>query len=101
MRKIDILTRDAFHANKEIRISNTIIEVNSFCVKLYLHGNCIAVKYLNTGSIVCSLAGWNTPTTRSRLNAIGANIRTKKNVVYCGSNIVCDLFTSYNWFPIN
>lgn len=98
MRKIDILTRDNFNNNTDFRLSNTEIKVDNFYTKLYLHGNLIACKELESGLIRCNLCGWNTPTTRTRLNAIGANVRTKKGVIYSNGTAVA---SDSVWFGIN
>lgn len=56
---------------------------------VYLHGNHIAT-YLHDadngrGALVvneCTLRRWPTPTTKSRLRALGANVATKGGVTY-------------------
>lgn len=82
MKKIDILTRDAFNSNTPFRCSNTEVRVNTEGTDLFLYGNHIAHKSRWSGAIRCSLCSWNTPTTRTRLNAIGANLHTRKGVPY-------------------
>lgn len=56
--------------------SNTRVEIKcgGDCACVYLHGNLIAVKdYIANAWHYCH-CGWRTCTTRSRLNALGANI---------------------------
>jgi hypothetical protein len=65
MRKIDEQVRAAFLTGINIKLSNTRIENNM----LFLHGNKIAQLHDNEFLLI-SLAGYNTKTTRSRINAI-------------------------------
>lgn len=54
--------------------------------EIYLHGNLIAEYWhdapqpLEVDTI--TLARWSTPTTKSRLRALGANVATRKGVTY-------------------
>lgn len=50
------------------------IEAGGDCACVYLHGNLIAIKDYRTNIWHYSHCGWRTMTTRSRLNALGANI---------------------------
>ena len=52
--------------------SNTIVEYNSNtdCSAIMLHGNHIATVDHNTKAVKLSSCGWETNTTKSRLNAI-------------------------------
>lgn len=52
--------------------SNTEVAHNNGVTKVYLHGNLIA-KRVNAKWLY-SLCGWNTLTTRSRLNVLGCNV---------------------------
>ena len=66
-------------SNTEVRVSGTDNDADSV-VNVYLHGNKIAQYCYHYGKLwarYMSLAGWNTPTTRSRLRALGANVRCK------------------------
>ena len=66
MRKITETTAGAFVNFRKAALGNTWTNGN----ELYLHGNLIA-KWLEDGSILeCTLAGWNTPTTRECLNGV-------------------------------
>jgi len=64
MRKITQKIANAFLLSNHKSIGNT--RTNGKAV--YLHGNKIAEK--RQDGIYLSLAGWNTPTTRERLNGI-------------------------------
>ena len=48
--------------------------------RVYLHGNLICVVYKD-GRRAYSSTGWNTTTTRSRLNALGCPCRIKAGVL--------------------
>lgn len=72
-RLISELAADAFYSGRKFKQSNTRAEN----YELYLHGNLIA--RLNGGKLQINLQGWNTQTTRERLNALqGVNL-TQKN----------------------
>lgn len=69
MRKITEETCRAFHYNREIKMSNTSVKKDGSDIKFYLHGNLIAIKSA-TGSLKISNAGWQSNTTKERLNGI-------------------------------
>ena len=53
--------------------------------EIYLHGNHIADYWHRDGELQVNertLADWPTPTTKSRLRALGANVTTKKGMTY-------------------
>jgi hypothetical protein len=53
--------------------------------EVYLHGNHIADYWHESGSLEVNsrtLAQWSTPTTKSRLRALGANVATRKGITY-------------------
>jgi len=80
MRKITKLMVKAFINNEAFKLDNTdikrVLDKKSQRVKTksYLYGNCIAYKWRDdieqTGEIYISSAGWETSTTRERLNGI-------------------------------
>lgn len=63
MRKVTQQTVRAFREHRSLRVGNT--ETDGW--EYRLHGNVIAE---NDGAVMVSLRGWNTPTTRDRLNGI-------------------------------
>ena len=78
MRKITRDAVQAFYAGTNYRNTNTEVKNGVYM----LHGNIIAVRYDN-GDIEISLAGWNTNTTRERLNGLeGVEVRTKQGQAY-------------------
>ena len=65
MRKITKKIANAFAQGESLTIGNT----RTAGGRVFLHGNCI-VETDPWGKIEMSLAGWNTVTTRERLNGI-------------------------------
>ena len=65
MRKVTEQIKEAFEKGKAKTIGNTHTDGNS----VWLHGNKI-IKRDSSGLIFWTLAGWNTPTTRERINGI-------------------------------
>ena len=77
-RIIDELSARNLYARKTWSLSNTATRDGV----LYLHGNQIA-RLDESGVLWVTLAGWNTTTTRARLNALdGVNIRVRGGVAY-------------------
>lgn len=82
MKKIEALAKMAFFNGNNFAQSNTEVKVRRTKVEYYLHGNLIAWRLKNSLCAECSLAGWNTRTTKSRLNSLGANITQRKGIIY-------------------
>jgi len=81
MRKITEQAGEAFNTSKAFRKDNTAVELrDDIGVELRLHGNLIAYKQQSTGDVSFTLAGWNTPTTRERLKAVGVQVNSIKGV---------------------
>lgn len=77
-RIIDELSARNLYARNTWSLSNTRTEDGV----LYLHGNQIA-RLDESGALWVTLAGWNTTTTRARLNALdGVNIRVRAGRPY-------------------
>jgi len=68
MRKIEAQMIDAFLSCRDWHNSNTEVRFFNGLGSIFLHGHLILEQTEN--SINISLCGWNTVTTRSRLNAI-------------------------------
>ena len=86
MRKIEQQMLNAISARKSWQGGNTTVsnidDVNS---AVYLHGNHIADVNSRNGFVMVNqytLREWSTPTTKSRLRALGANVSTRKGVTY-------------------
>ena len=63
MRQVTKLTTEAFRRGEPLRVGDSETDGRTY----RLHGNAIAER---DGPVMVSLAGWNTPTTRERLNGI-------------------------------
>ena len=76
----EIITRK-FMNDESYRLSNSEVRTDFETTRLYLHNNLIAKKEKATGKIYITLAGWNTVTTRERLNGL-PNVRvTQKDFI--------------------
>ena len=65
MRKVTEQIKEAFEQGKSKKVGNTETDGQT----VWLHGNAI-VKRDPSGLVLATLAGWNTPTTRERVNGI-------------------------------
>tara|TARA_B110000467_G_C17962811_1_gene285999 strand:+ start:235 stop:543 length:309 start_codon:yes stop_codon:yes gene_type:complete len=65
MRKVTEQIKQAFSQGTSLKVGNTRTDGQT----VWLHGNAI-VKRDPDGLVRWSLAGWNTPTTRERVNGI-------------------------------
>lgn len=74
MRKVTQTITRAFLNREKATLSNTYTDGNT----LYLHNNAIA-RHNSDGTLSISMAGWPTPTTRERLNALPNVSVTQKN----------------------
>lgn len=71
MRKIETAIIKAVNEKKTIKLSNRdYVEHNNGLSKVYLHGNTIAVYNHEQKTLAFTFAGWDTVTTKSRINAI-------------------------------
>lgn len=81
MRKITQEACTAFRRGERYSVSNTRVTSTGDDTKMELHGNVIA--YTHNGALYVSLCGWNTNTTRERLNGLdGVRVSTKNGQVY-------------------
>lgn len=100
MRKIEKEMIAAIAAGKNFNKGNTSVLVINQLIEVYLHGNLIARQDkadAQNPNMRFTLAGWNTPTTRSRLNALGAKVYTRKGQAYANGFAV----ESTDWFDGN
>lgn len=65
MRQVTQQIKQAFEQGKSLKVGNTETDGQT----VWLHGNAI-IKRDASGFVIWSLAGWNTPTTRERVNGI-------------------------------
>ena len=85
MRKITAQATKAFYNGVSFKSGNTGVKSISDGVWLFLHGNRIAYKN-SEGQLFISSCGWETPTTKERLNGVlscqSMNLYQKKGVWY-------------------
>ncbi len=84
MRKITTEACDAFENDQNFKSSNTEVKDG----RMFLFGNLIAefednIKGNGNNNINITLAGWNSNTTRERLNGLrGVSVNTKQGQAY-------------------
>jgi len=76
MRKITEQISKAFNSSKSLSISNTRTDGAS----IWLFDN--KIVRTRDGQVEFTLADWNTPTTRERLQAVGVRVRTQQGQAY-------------------
>jgi hypothetical protein len=94
MRKIEKQMVAAVQSKQDFSLDNTSVVYSSPTLTnpfgsradIYLHGNLIAEYWHDSPTPLKvnkdTLARWSTPTTKSRLRALGANVTTRKGVTY-------------------
>jgi len=81
MKKVTRQAINAFTNNENFNGSNTIVRHENGTTKMFLFGNMIAKK--EDGKVYITNAGWESNTTKERLNAIqGVSIQQKNFVWY-------------------
>jgi hypothetical protein len=97
MRKVTKLIKKAFNNGASLKVGNTETDGET----VWLHGNAI-IKRDPDGLVRWSLAGWNTPTTRERVNGIAnANVFQFKFEPVLNGQVIdpSDWFASPNSLP--
>ena len=91
MRKIEQQMLHAISTRKSWQGGNTTVSIrDDNSVSVFLHGNHIADVWA-LGFISVNqetLRQWSTPTTKSRLRALGVNVATRKGVTYLNNEPV-------------
>lgn len=77
MRKIEEMMVNAVINARNMRVSNTEVEVDANYIYVRLWGHTIYKKNRKNGKEAFSSCGYWTNTTKSRLNALGASIHQK------------------------
>jgi hypothetical protein len=92
MRKITKEAVERFiNGGNIFKSDNTRVDCSSHTNHMYLHDNLIAVNDHISGRIRVSLAGWNTKTTRERLNGIpGVSVHTVNGSPILNGQIIED-----------
>ena len=81
MKKITEQAANAFKNDRGFLSGNTQVRVISGRTEMLLHGHIIAKK--EDGDLWINLCGWNTTTTRERLNGLpNVSVRTKAGSVF-------------------
>lgn len=94
MRKVEQRMVDAVARLQNSSEGNTQVRIDSNGLSVSLHGNIIYQQRGN--NIFFTLAGWNTPTTRSRLNALGVRVSQKNwQPIYNG-----EVIDAWKWYQI-
>lgn len=68
--KINYRISRAFRMGEPIKHGNTTVEVEGGIVTVRLHGHVIAERKINSREVTFTLAGYDTRTTRDRVNAL-------------------------------
>lgn len=93
MRKVTQRIKEAFEQGNSLKVDNTRTDGQT----VWLHGNAI-VKRDPDGLVRWSLAGWNTPTTRERVNGIAnAGVHQVKFEPILNGQVI----NSFDWFACN
>lgn len=97
MRKCESIIRQAALSGKSVSTRNTAISHHAGEYTVYLHGNAIA--HGRTGHLPSSfrLAGWNSVTTRSRLNALGVGVYSRNWTPYYNGKAI----DARKWLPVD
>lgn len=97
MRKITQNTINAFLSGKNYCEGNTSVQCSGYTAVMFLHGNDIAMREIETGRVYIRNAGWPTATTKERLNGIpGVSIQQKRGKWYLNG-----VEWNGDWFLIN
>ena len=84
MKKVTEKAISAFNNSVDFKMGNTEVEVLPNVTIMKLHGNSIAYRYNDPRrTLSVTTCGWNTSTTKERLNGInGVNLRTVNGRLY-------------------
>ena len=97
MRKITKQATDAFHNEQDFRSGNTQVNRRLGGVELTLHGHIIA-KNISGDGLYINLCGWNTNTTRDRLNGLqGVRLHTRKGQAFLNDKPI----SSCEWVKVS
>lgn len=83
MRKIEQEMLNAIAHHRNWKKSNTKVKIKDYLTEIYLFGNHIATIDGNTGYTYFCHCGYKTPTTRSRLRALGLDVHLHHGSMIC------------------
>tara|TARA_R110000744_G_C19371770_1_gene563268 strand:+ start:88833 stop:89135 length:303 start_codon:yes stop_codon:yes gene_type:complete len=89
MHKVTHQAVNAFNNNQAFKSGNTTVELSplGYMVVMKLHGHAIARKDIEKGTIEVTSAGWETTTTKERLNGLnGIKVNQKSGQWYLNGN---------------
>jgi len=94
MRKIEREMLRAINERETKTLGNTLVrfDADDMVSAVFLHGNHIADVWHGQGFTepnTDTLAEWPTPTTKSRLRALGVNLTQKAGVISIDGEMVC------------
>ena len=90
MRKIETLMVNAVKAGRDWHLGNTRVDVTDYGIAVRLHGHVIAELHTEDHILWITDAGWQTTTTKSRLNALLAGITAGRGCI-CQKDFVWHL----------
>lgn len=94
MKEIEKKMVDAVDNGRNFTGNNTTVRHEDGNTYVYLFGNLI-YKIVD-GKAQFSMCGWNTTTTRSRLNALGVNVRSKEGQAYHNGKPIENIYEFIN-----
>ena len=94
MRVIEEKMLAAIASGKNFKLGNTEVKQVATGFNVLLHGNIIFIQH--NGVCHFSLAGWNTVTTKSRLRALGVDVRTRNYTTFY-NGVAID---PYYWYVV-
>ena len=92
MRKVEQLMLEAIRDNRNFSSKNTKVRNRHGVSYVYLFKHRIAIISSNKRKF--NMCGWNTVTTRSRLNALGAGITQHRHVPFFNGKVLC----AHSWY---
>lgn len=83
MRVIEKKMLNAIEQGRNFTLDNTHVKIDANTAHVFLHGNHVAsVTHGNVRVNIDTLRRYPTPTTKSRLRALGVDVYTKKGITY-------------------
>jgi hypothetical protein len=101
MRKVTYSAVEAFMSHTALTISNTHVKPcdDEACTRMFLFGNLIA-KHTYSGRVMVRDAGWQSNTTKERLNGLGAGIYQKAGAWYIKGVPFDELTDGEGWYTL-
>ena len=90
MRVIEKKMIDAIEQGRNFTLANTHVKIDANTAHVFLHGNHIA-SVVQNGKVMVNLdtlRAYPTPTTKSRLRALGVDVFTRKDLIFVNGEII-------------